>query len=1138
MTFTLPPGTPKGQAEAITANYPTITVEAGAGTGKTWVLTERYLRLLQEDDTLLPRDILTLTYTEAAAAEMKSRITSRIEEALDDFETPERRKAILDGLADLWISTIHSFAARYIRESGLNLDIDPAASVITQQQEDDFWDDIKNAAEFGRFREMATHYGNAELQKAAAFLDGDKDFAAAVAKWKSDKLAEFAKKTADLHASSGRTWQEMLGWAEDNGMINTTQPKVFDILSEEWHDVATYWAGLVLGTATPGTPGDNLNNLIAALNAGTVSEHDFYMEIRDGKSVSSARNVSPVINMSLSTWRGTRSSRILAATKSFGDAMTDEELRMRKTLLTFCALSWGMWDIMKRKRGLLSFSDMINHAREAISTGGIKRKFRHILVDEFQDTDPLQYKMITSLQLEDTSLFAVGDPKQSIYRFRHADPSLFAETIKESNRAVKLDTSFRTRSGLLAEINALFSAIWINGLGKSPLMSSLSYSMLNHVSRAYGDMPTFTLILAEDTRDTLEESRKNLADELAKEIYGWVHNKFTVWDKKARIVREVKYSDFAILTPSRSVFPILEEALSRFGIKSIRDKSTGFFTRGEISDVVCLMRAASGMNDDFAVAGWLMSPFSGVSEEDAVACLTLADEDTRPIELIRTRLPEAYSRLEYYALVGEVEGAAGLLALFDRDRSWLSCYPEDERMRVLRNVRLAVNIARDFQRTGTASLNACASWLTRSVSSEADYEEPAWHDDNEDAVRLGSVHSAKGLEYPVAVVFDQRVRKRPDNDSLRPSRELGLVFTDYPDEVKDGKDIKPKLVAWESVLSEQGEDEEQTRLFYVAATRAQDSLVFCGLIDAKTETPHRHTWTKLLKDHTDDGIQAIPADGLEDWEIPAKNQEGNGEAPRPVNTVKAVTPLRQISASSFSLFEWCPFAWRRSYRQGLSLSWESPSEKAEDYDDGYVGGAELGSLAHWVLARWPKGDDFAAQLQHLLYDQEALTQIPASLRGVWRNGDKKALGEWLMKFAESPLGITVRTQNVERERSFRLRLNDSTALAGAIDAVWGDSIADYKITSIDNTPPGLYESQLDFYAFVRHLQTGAECVNTSIAFLREGEVKERAITGFEGIRARIEGAAEICGSGPYTPNHGHCGMCPFKKGCVKCNAGA
>ena len=99
-------------------------------------------------------------------------------------------------------------------------------------------------------------------------------------------------------------------------------------------------------------------------------------------------------------------------------------------------------------------------------------------------------------------------------------------------------------------------------------------------------------------------------------------------------------------------------------------------------------------------------------------------------------------------------------------------------------------------------------------------------------------------------------------------------------------------------------------------------------------------------------------------------------------------------------------------------------------------------------------------------------------------------------------------------------------------------IVDYKITSIDNTPPGLYESQLDFYAFVRHLQTGAETVNTSIAFLREGEVKERTITGFDEIRKRIERAAELCGSGPYTPNHGHCGMCPFRKGCVKCNAGA
>ena len=546
------------------------------------------------------------------------------------------------------------------------------------------------------------------------------------------------------------------------------------------------------------------------------------------------------------------------------------------------------------------------------------------------------------------------------------------------------------------------------------------------------------------------------------------------------------------------------------------------------------MRAAADMSDDFAVAGWLMSPLSGVSEDEAIKCLTLSDKETRPSALVRERLPEAYSRLKYYALVGEHEGPAGLIELFDRDRRWLSAYKPGDRMRVLRNIRLAVSVARDFQRSGTATLVSCAEWLTRTVHNGVSFEEPAWHDDRENAVRLGTVHSAKGLEYPVAIVFDPRKQKKSDTDSLRPSRELGLVFTKLPDEVLEGQDITPKLASWEKLLSEQGEEEEQTRLFYVAATRAQDSLIFCGMIDENSQEAHPHTWTKLLTDHekVNDPVIAheLPAGVFKD----AVQQSGE-DSLRSVNVVKAKNSLRQFSASSFSLYEWCPFAWRRSYMQGRTLKWEDPIEKADDYD-GYSGGAELGSLVHWILSRWPEGEDYEAGLDYYLHDKEALSHMPGSLRAAWRKNDKDKdshVKEWLMKFAAGELGEMLRTRrDIKREYRFRVPLDESTSLAGSIDAFWENNIIDYKITEYGRTPPGLYESQLDFYALVVHELTGAESVKTAIAFLREGMTAERMITDFPAIRERVTRAAGICASGPYVPNHKNCGLCPFKEGCV------
>ena len=646
-------------------------------------------------------------------------------------------------------------------------------------------------------------------------------------------------------------------------------------------------------------------------------------------------------------------------------------------------------------------------------------------------------------------------------------------------------------------------------------------------------MIRFKVFLVKHNRNTTSEARKILAENIAYKIASWVKDELTIWDKREKIIRPVKFSDFAILSRSRSIYPVLEDALNQFGIKSVQDKSTDYFSRGEVNDVVCLLRAAANFEDHFAVTGWLMSPFSGVPEEEAITkCLMLANKDNHPIDLIAKNLPEAFSRLEYLSLVGEHEGPAGLLALFDKNRKWLSCYEINDRMRVLRNVRNALSVARDFQTGGTSSLVACAEYMTRAVREEISFEEPAWHDENENAVRLGVVHSAKGLEYPVTIIFEHRVKKDTDRGALRPSSKLGVVFSSFPDEILAGQDIKPHGYDWEKLLSEQGDAEEEERLFYVAATRAQDSLIFCGLIDEKTGEAHNHTWTKLLLDNLDENSKNSDSEevsALDDKELQALTYEDGEKVLIPVEVVNVKNSLRQFSASSFALFEFCPFAWRRSYRQGISLTWELPNDNAPEE---FYGGAELGSLAHWVLSH----ENYYERLEDLLHNKGNISRIPGYLRGIWRNEKSKSLLEgWLKNFAVSELGLMLRKQkDLKHEYRFRLKLNEKITLAGSIDAFYGgNNVVDYKITSIDNVPPGLYQSQLEFYAFVIHELTGAERVNTIIAFLREGKTETRTYDNFAEIQERIMKSAEICASGPYNPNHEHCGSCPFKKGCVK-----
>ena len=717
MKFSLPSETPKGQKNAIKADDKIITVDAGAGTGKTWVLTNRYLRLLTENENILPSNILTLTFTEAAAGEMKQRIENSINEEAKNFDNETRKRKILEGLSDSWISTIHSFAGRIIRESGLSLDIDPRASVITTQQTEDFWEGIENALDFSRLRDLARIYSDKDkiLQDTAEFLDKDEYLSAAVNKWKSPTLTELARTASDLHSSSGRSWQEMLLWSDnDNFLIKKTLPSINRILIDEWREVWDLWSKIILPEASnPDGPGGRLNSILRWQSANSP-ENDkalktFYDVVVLDKTIKANRyepflTLKTILGMTLGDWRKTRPKTIKEITLKLDSRISDEELKMRRTLLKFCALSWGMWDMMKQRRGLLSFSDMILHAKKAIENNSVNRTFNHIMVDEFQDTDPLQFEMIEALRKSDsdTGLFAVGDPKQSIYKFRHADPSLFANTINTAEQKISLDVSFRTRNSLLTQINKIFASLWRYGLGKSEMMRELKYEKLNTPSdvgeRDLGTMPDFKIILGKTEEKTSAEAQKILAENIAFDISKWVEEGRTIWDKKQKALRPVKFSDFAVISRSRNIYPILEEAFEKFNIKSIQDKSNDYFTRGEIGDVVCLLRAAADFNDDFSVTGWFMSPFSGVDEDEAINnFLMLIDENNRPIDIIRKNFLDAYSRLEYFSLVGEVKGASGILELFDKDRKWLSCYKINDRLRVLRNLRLAVSIAGGVQ---------------------------------------------------------------------------------------------------------------------------------------------------------------------------------------------------------------------------------------------------------------------------------------------------------------------------------------------------------------------------------------------------------------------------------------------------------
>ncbi|MCR4818400.1 MAG: UvrD-helicase domain-containing protein [Fretibacterium sp.] len=1238
-----PEGTPDGQRRAVTARGSLITVGAGAGTGKTWVLSNRYARLLieaQRDNTytplptaergeLLPRDILTLTYTEAAANEMRARIENRVRDLLSRTAIDAKRKEMItDGFCEAWISTIHSFAARLIRESGLALDVDPRATIISDSQEERFWDSIREGVEFANLRSLASVYGDASLQAAASALDSDSILSAAVGRWGAVRLSALARDAAELHASLGHCWQQMMTWGTDGGdeLFQAVRDPVTTILRGAWRRAWDTWSEILstLGEAIQAKgqkdretgKANSADALLLeclecwgeAINTNPDDEtlRAFYLHVTDkaklkGRNTNLLKEVKSFLGTTLAVWQDGEAG-LASVSAALNTPIPEPERQLHAVLLRFCSAAWGLWDSMKRRRGLLSFSDIILHAREALRTGELERSFRHILVDEFQDTDPLQFDMILSLAESSgqTSLFAVGDPKQSIYGFRHAEPSLFAKTISQAETRVDLDVSFRTRASLLERINDLFTHIWREGLGTSGVLSRLKFEPLSPANtkeeRNKGTVPPFSVLLSIRSKRPLDETREQLARELGHRIASWVQEGRTVWDKEGQILRPVRYGDFAVLVRNRGTHDLLERVFAAQSVPAVQDLSRGYFARGEVEDVICLLRAAADPEDDAAVAGWLLSPFSGVPEADAVALLeqtpnrrnnsvsagqqkgasSLTASPQHLIDAIRASLPEAMSALQRFSIIGQQQGPARLLSLLDRDRRWLACYKGCERLRTLRNVRRAISIARDFQRDSASSLTACADWMAHALRQGVVMEEPTWHGKEVNAVLLSTIHASKGLEYPIVALFDTAARKAAARDGLRPSKTLGIVFSSLPDEMTDGK-TTPFLqgAAWDGLLAAQGELEEDMRLLYVAATRAQDGLLVCGLLGEKDGllTPQKNSWTSLFLERMAARGECPPMEGgitpealavptitlISDnaQPLPGKSDKREGlpaPAPRRVPLPgKEQVLLSQISATSFALYEWCPLAWRRRYRQGLDLRWESPDRDllAEDGR----GGAELGSLAHWLLSHWAslESGDELTELNTWLTDERVIHRLPSYLRDVWREEkSREELGKWLKRFADSDAGKTVcgaLAQGAVREAGFRVNLRGDTAgvtLAGAMDLVWRERdsglwhVMDYKITLSRKAPPGLYGAQLDFYALaVREaaLREGMPCeaVDVGLVFLREDsrvELRRLAENDWEGLKIRVLDAARRGAAGDnYPPNLSHCSSCPWKTGC-------
>ncbi|EFC91279.1 UvrD/REP helicase [Dethiosulfovibrio peptidovorans DSM 11002] len=1130
------------QKEAITAEESLVVVSAGAGTGKTWTLAWRFVWAVATGRARAG-EILTLTFTDKAATEMAERIRLLMEGLLPKTkELPTVAAALREGLESLedsYISTIHSFSSRVIRESGLSLDLDPASRVVSAPEEDLFWSQMTDCLDRLDRRWVGRNLSG-EVRDFGIALMEDPMTLELLENYGPSGVVRFARGLMDISSSRGDRPEDLLSWAEE--LDERHEAVIAPLIAasvEEWRSIHRMWCG-PRGILSGLTLGDTkLGIRLAGLRdrwCEDIDEDRYIDFLRDlCEAIKGARGKLADSIASLLPEEKVKDHRESILSRSFiwnlaEEGWSQRELDLTRGLLRLVALCWFCWESRKSGRGLIAFDDMLLHAGRALERNReYAGRFKEVLVDEFQDTNGLQDRLIRSVVSDgDARLFLVGDLKQSIYRFRHADLSLFGSYIskaRKGGRYVSLDVSFRTRDVLLDRVNRLFGHIWRDGLGATlhhryeslrPPVDQPWHGARQDVSVA----PWENIILeaGEDEKLSAEDRRDRSASLLAAKLTGMVGEE-TIWDKAESSARTMRWRDVAILVPSRTLFPSIQRVLGDlWGIPLHFEKNTGYYARTEVQDCVALLRCLFDREDHLALAGYICSPFSGLSLADGSRLLDRsAGKDLS--EELRGQYPEIFARLERWREIGLVQGASRVMEELVADGAVLDRFAEWKRRGVAANLRRTVDLLREYESTLGNGLSGAASWLGEALRKRAKEEEAGAVGPDEDVVRVMTVHASKGLEFPVVVVAGCDSNGKGFPSSLMPSAYLGAALS--RDDGGNGDPISRKV---HRLLEETAEKEESERLFYVACTRARDCLMLSGSWD-----PPEDSWFDMAI-RSGEVDKASDVDG----DPPERSIERSLPERGPIVTISGSPGgLERISATSWALYRHCPYGWRLRFRQGLDLTWEQP--------DGETGGGpDMGSLAHWILARW----DFSVDgLEKLLSSERSL--LPGDLRPIWGDRETKdRLRGWLVDLISSEEGRKLRPLRdsgyLMREAPFRVPLKDGPLLVGAVDVMWpGDdgaySIRDYKITLEGGAPEGLYEDQLRFYGLAVTLGMDASSVDMALWRLRERGRSEKVFLSpfedWEGLAEEIRKDSLEAAAGPWPKREDRCESCPFFRRC-------
>jgi ATP-dependent exoDNAse (exonuclease V) beta subunit len=823
-----------------------LVVEAAAGTGKTTELVGRMVAILEGGRAELDR-VVAVTFTEKAAGELKLRVRQDIETALDGVRDETVRQRLLAAATDLErapVSTIHAFATSLLRERPFEAGLDPgfqvAADIAGERVLDDAWDAWFDAcmaeADETLLRALTLGLKIDELRKAARRMVSERDV-----------LGQPVPRPPFEPASLRDRLRAAVATLEP------LKARCTNTDDDAYQQVVALEAFLARANRAEGLALERLGR-------------ELYVLAHKGKQENwTPKEACKEAKAELKSLKDAQAAYVLASNADLAWGLRD---RLR------CFLD--AYESAKRGRAVVDYADLLLKARDVLLRSVpvrryFQRRFDFILVDEFQDTDPLQAEIALLLaedprvepapvwrtvRLAPGKLFVVGDPKQSIYRFRRADVAIYEEVkgLIQANggEVLPLTANFRTVPSIVAFVNERFADVFQPPDDPEPRPLDAYRAEVASQGACTVALPLPKDRLPEPAARKVDTIRPLLAATIAGFIEEITRVRpWSIRDRATDSVRPARPGDVGLLV--RKMTPEFigpfEQALAARNIPYRLVGGKEYYAREEVQALTSVLRAIDNPADRLSVFAALRSPFFGLSDDD-VFQFTSSGGILNPLAPIRDDVRNADLVGRAFAILQSLHRrrrmeppSEVIAALFERTRSLPAFRLRSAGEQSIANLWKVLDVARAYEAAGPATLRAVVRFLEAEAQAGREEGDSPVGDEAFAQVEVLTVHKAKGLEYPIVIVADL-LSDRP------PSSDVVVKHATGEGWLKIGG-FEPS--GWDAAKAEEKrqQEAEERRLLYVALTRARDHLVIPCFPDQR-----RPAWL-------DDAIAGFALDGRE-----------------------------------------------------------------------------------------------------------------------------------------------------------------------------------------------------------------------------------------------------------------------------------